>query len=527
MRGLWTILALLGLAVGGEAFAPITVTRSQPALYPDHELDAAAGAIADVAFSPDSRLLVAAGANGALAIWDAQTGDPVRRVPIAAAALSRVAFAAQGNVIAAGAEDGRVSVLDLRTGLAREVLRHPRAVTALAFAPDGSVAASGDADGGIIVWDPAGGRLGDLQERGAAKGILYLAFDARGTLLSLSRDLRVVTWDVAGRRPVRRGTLQFEAAGKTAVPDSATTDPTSSTLAISTQYVIAPRGGALTARAGLAHPEDLKRVNVIVPYEVATGTSSDPVGSGDFRPERLALSPGACFAFFTSSYRNQPRLHLWSLVEKGDDLLRTELAGKASALALDAAGGRVAIGFESGRVKTWRTSGLTQADCDTLRRHGLPAAGEPRIALGSESAPLVAAGSGQRMAVLKFEAGGVEGFLADAVRDMVAGELSNSAGVVVVERSAIDGVVKELELQRSGLTTADAVRIGRGLNARKVVFGNVSRFGSGPQGTFVILTRVVDVETQQVEGTRQVTCENCSERDLPRAVGLLRRSIVP
>jgi curli production assembly/transport component CsgG/WD40 domain-containing protein len=524
MRGLLATSFVLTLTVGGEAAGPIV--RSQPALYPDRDLDAGGGPVADLAFSPDSRLLVAAG-GGALVIWDAQTGDLIRRVALGNSPVSRVAFGAQGNLVAAGAEDGRVFLLDLRTGLTSEIVRHPRAVSAVAFAPDGSVGASGDADGGIVLWDSGSGRLGDLQERGASKGILYLAFDQRGALLSLSRDLRVVTWDVAGRRPIRRGTLQFEAAGKTAVPDSATTDPTSSTLAISTQYVITPRGGALTSRAGFARPEDLKRVNVIVPYELASGTSSDAVGSGDFRPERLALSPGACFAFFTSNYRNQARLHLWSLLEKGDDVVRTEIAAKASALALDPAGARVAIGLESGRVKTWKTSGLTQADCDTVRRRGVPAAGEPRIALGSESAPLVTGGPGQRMAVLKFEAGGVEAFLADAVRDMVAGELSNSAGVVVVERSAIEGVVKELELQRSGLTTADAVRIGRGLNARKVLFGMVSRFGAGPQSTFVILTRIVDVETQQVEGTRQVTCENCSEKDLPRAVETLRRSIVP
>ena len=456
-----------------------------------------------------------------------QTGDLIRRVPVGSSALSRVAFGTQGNLVAAGAEDGRVFVLDLRTGLGREIIRHPRPVTAIALSAEGTVGASGDADGGIALWDAAGAAMGHLQERGTTKGIVSLAFDARGALLSLSRDLRVVTWDVPGRRAVRRGTLQFETSGKTAVPDSATTDPGASTLAISAQYVITPRGGALTSRAGLARPEDLRRVNVIVPYEIASGTSADAVGSGDFRPERLALSPGACFAFFTSNYRNQPRLHLWSLVEKGDDVVRTELAGSASALALDAGGTRVAVGLESGRVKSWKTSGITAADCETLRRRGVPTSGEPRIALGSEGAPLFPSDSGHRIAVLKFEAGGVEAFLADAVREMVAGELSNSAGSMVVERSAIDAIVRELELQRSGLTTADAVRIGRGLNARKVLFGSVSRFGSGPQGTFVILTRVVDVETQRVEGTRQVTCENCSERDLPRAVEVLRKSIVP
>jgi len=81
-----------------------------------------------------------------------------------------------------------------------------------------------------------------------------------------------------------------------------------------------------------------------------------------------------------------------------------------------------------------------------------------------------------------------------------------------------------MEIQRSGLTAADAVKIGRGLNARKVLFGSVRRFG---ESTFLITARVVDVETQQIEGSREVTCENCKEQDLPRSIAALRRTIVP
>jgi hypothetical protein len=94
----------------------------------------------------------------------------------------------------------------------------------------------------------------------------------------------------------------------------------------------------------------------------------------------------------------------------------------------------------------------------------------------------------------------------------------------VIERAAIDALLREMEIQRSGLTADDAVRIGRGLNARKVLFGSVRRFGDR---TYLVLVRVVDVETQQVQGSRQVSCENCGEGDLPRAVQSLRQAIVP
>jgi hypothetical protein len=56
------------------------------------------------------------------------------------------------------------------------------------------------------------------------------------------------------------------------------------------------------------------------------------------------------------------------------------------------------------------------------------------------------------------------------------------------------------------------------------VLGSVRRFGDT---TYMILARVVDVETQQVQGSREVMCENCAERDLPKAVSALRKLIVP
>ncbi len=94
---------------------------------------------------------------------------------------------------------------------------------------------------------------------------------------------------------------------------------------------------------------------------------------------------------------------------------------------------------------------------------------------------------------------------------MIAGELANSPQVRVIERSAVDKILKEMEIQRSGLTEADAVKIGKGLNARSVLLGGVRRFGTS---TYLVNTRAVDVETQRVLGSREVTCENCSESDL-------------
>ena len=514
MPSRFVILALATLTVAGLRAAP-----TPPALYPDKDFDSALGRVNDVVFSSDGRLLGLAGARG-YGIWDAQTGNSIRKDP---AAAQRLAFGGQGTLVALGGDDGRVTVVDLRSGTGREAAKHAKTVTAIAFNTDGRVGASGDSEGNILLWDPDRGVIGPLADGAQKKEpVLVLAFSG-ASLLSVTKDLRVVTWDVSSKRAIRRSTLQSEVRGRVVVPSSAASDVTGDRLLLGAQLVSEPRGGALAGRNGPARPEDLRRDNVLLPYRVSSGISVDPVKTNEFAAEHVALGPGACFAFFSSYYRNQARLHAWGLVEQGDDLTRVEAPQRIAALAVEPGGHLAATVSENGQVRTWRVSGATSADCDAYVKKSAPQTG-PTITLGSETEPLIKAGPGVKIAVLRFDATGVEPGLGDAVAEMVAGELSNNPQIAVVERTAINSILKEMELQRSGLTAADAVKIGQGLNARQVLFGGVRRFG---ESTYVITARSVDVQTQRVEGSREVTCENCKEQDLPRAVAALRRTIAP
>jgi TolB-like protein len=517
MRGRFISAFLFAAVVGAAAAAP-----TPPSLYPDKDIDAGLGKVNDLAFSNDGRLLAAAGQKG-WGVWDAQSGNSIRK-DAAISNAARVAFGGQGTYLAVGDESGKVVVVDLRSGTPRDVAKHGKAITAVAFSADGKIGASGDAGGNINVWDPERGPIGPLNDGGHKDAILVLSFAPNGTLTSASKDLRVVTWDVAGKRPQRRATLQSEVSGRTIVPSSGASDGEATKVVVGAQMISTPRGGVLAGGGNLARPEDLRRDNVVLPYVIATGVSADPVKTGDYQAERIALSPSGCYAFFTSNYRSQTRLHIWGLIEAGDDLTRTDLSAKASALALEPGAHEAAVAFETGKLQTFRVSGATTADCDQYAKKNAPQTSGPQITMGPETEPLIKGGEGYRIAVLRFEATGVDPGLGDAVAEMVTGELSNNKNLIVIERGAINSILKEMEIQRSGLTAADAVKIGKGLNAKKVLFGSVRRFGDS---TYITTARVVDVETQQIEGSREVTCENCKEQDLPRAVSQLRRVIAP
>jgi TolB-like protein len=515
-RGLTAWSMVLCAAVAAAASGG----TGQPAMYPENDIDTGVRPLKALAYSADGRLLAAGGEDGTVAVWDAQASRRLRQERPAASAVTALAFDATATRVAVGAADGSVAVLDLRSGEVRPVLRHARPVTVVAFSADG-LAGSGDAAGDLALWDASqSGVGGRLTDDGHRKPILALSFPAPGMALSVGKDLKVIAWDTRTRRALRRGTLQSETFGRAVEAWAAGLDASGATLGISAQLVAASHAAFF---GGKARPDDMKRTNVVFPYAVQTGLAAEPVRIGEARAEAVALSPGGCFMFLAGAGRGGHEIHLWSLAGTGQSLQQVGLPARPVSLSLDGGGRRLVAGLESGRALLWSVSGAGAADCEAIQRRGAPG-GQARVALGAETEPLVPAGAGYRIAVLAFEAGGVEVHVAEAVREMLQGELANSRHVQVVERAAIDAVLREMEIQRSGLTADDAVRIGRGLNARKVLFGSVRRFGDR---TYLVLARVVDVETQQVQGSRQVTCENCGEGDLPRAVQALRQAIVP
>ncbi len=141
-------------------------------------------------------------------------------------------------------------------------------------------------------------------------------------------------------------------------------------------------------------------------------------------------------------------------------------------------------------------------------------------------AVLSAAGSGfpqtkTTIAVLNFEAKNVGQETADAVSDILSTELFNTNRFQVIERQAITRLLKEQELQMTGVTDmSKAAEIGKVLNAEKIMIGSVSRLGQ----TYIINTRLVDVETGALE-LAQNTKSPKGEEGLPAAIGELAKVI--
>jgi WD40 repeat protein len=188
-------LLILGspLAAGGK---PPATPRAAPQQQPHRDLygdPLPAGALArlgtvrfryaatSAAYSPDGKILAAGGADNHIRLFDAATGQEIRRLAghrprtfkpaqkkgtfdllvgsVGAGNVTTLAFSPDGKTLASGGWDDTVRLWEVAGGTERRRLfAHQAMVARVAFSGDGKVLASrGGLDGVLRLWDPATG----------------------------------------------------------------------------------------------------------------------------------------------------------------------------------------------------------------------------------------------------------------------------------------------------------------------------------------------------------------------------------
>ena len=120
-------------------------------LPPNHHWD-----ITTLAFSPDGRQLVSGSNDRTLILWNAETGEKIHTLKQHESDVSSVAFSPDGKYLASGSDDNTVIMWNPTTGGAlRTFVGHTRSVTSVSFHPDGKLLVSGSYDDNIKVWETA------------------------------------------------------------------------------------------------------------------------------------------------------------------------------------------------------------------------------------------------------------------------------------------------------------------------------------------------------------------------------------
>jgi WD40 repeat protein len=146
------------------------------------------GFATSTSFSPDGRLLAAAGFVPVIYFWkvDSENGEPVERMKVPIDPVRHIMFSPDGRSLAVTADrDGTVLLMDLATHQQRMLIRHQSPVLSLAFSPDGrSLATAGRYfPWSILLWDlPTGSHRVLLAD--SPGPIAALAFSPDGKLLA-------------------------------------------------------------------------------------------------------------------------------------------------------------------------------------------------------------------------------------------------------------------------------------------------------------------------------------------------------
>lgn len=154
-------------------------------------------------FTPDGRFVFGGGSGQrgnppnkdyAIKLWNADTGELVRRFSSHRAHVSRAIVSPDGASALTSDVDGNIMVWDMDTGSIRATATNPGGALGAAFAPDGQSFVTGGEDGVVRRWDAATGEPVGTYE-GLGDDVRSLLFLDEARLAAGSANGKIMVWD--------------------------------------------------------------------------------------------------------------------------------------------------------------------------------------------------------------------------------------------------------------------------------------------------------------------------------------------
>jgi WD40 repeat protein len=150
------------------------------------------------AWSPDGESVATGSLDGAVRIWDAQSGALRSQIPAHSDYITRVAWSPSGDRLATASNDNTARIWEAETGtLLFDLSGHSDDVAGVAWSPDGGKIVTTSLDASALVWDAESGEL-SFPLKGHEDQVWDAAWSPDGNYIATdSRDGTARIWDAA------------------------------------------------------------------------------------------------------------------------------------------------------------------------------------------------------------------------------------------------------------------------------------------------------------------------------------------
>jgi WD40 repeat protein len=489
-------------------------------LYLESKIPVSTEKVCCIQISSDGRFLAYGDKSGRVYVWDIGAKRLLHELKQHRGQVEALVFDTQQRSLISGGTDRKIVVWDLYSGEAQQMIKDfGSPVRWLAMSPDDRLLAASGNKKEINLWEfPLCTLKGKL--KGHKKNVVAVAFNVNGDqLLSVGEDRQMIVWNVNKLQIIRKTSIEARTMKGSGIDiKSAAFSFDSHFAGVGIQeHMLAKGGRRMIFKYNLSF------------YDWKTGAEIETLEGNRKDIDFFAVSPDKNYVITDNSTLRNNQLSFWN-IQKGIIEQNYPIEGKISAMAVSEDGKWLSVGYQDADNKSrsytnvWQLSGIGGferfASDQPVRSSGTTGFGAA-MKLTTPEEPLIRFGERKKIAVLTFDSPGLSEDIARTTSYLLEGKLGNSPFVELIERNQIQKVIEELRYQQTGLTTTNAVEVGKHLNAEFVLLGSINKLGS----LLIITSKLVNVGTAQIEGTREVQCSNATIENISEMVALLAPTI--